>query len=103
MLYTLNMKTIEFNGVKLVDFTPQDDQPKGIVHIKTIQKLAQLLPRANIDEIIKDLLGDITTSNNRLSGTALLDNVLVITEEFVTFHRTVNLIREYKPEVVQVP
>lgn len=86
------MKIINVNGVNLVDFTPQDDQPKGIVHIKTIQRLAQFLPEVPIKEHHDQLVGELKPHQHDLNG------LLQVCKDFVAFHETVNLIKEYNPE-----
>ncbi len=92
------MKTIKFGDLNLVDFTPEDNQPKGIVHISTIQRLANLLPKADAKEIIQDLISDLHASKIHPDPTVALGTAVNVAESFVNFHRTVNLIREYKPE-----
>lgn len=83
--------SIDINGAKVIDFTPQDNQPKCIVHIATIQRLAKLLPLADLNELKDELIGKIQMKINLMQITEEC-------EEFSAFHRSVNLIREYKPE-----
>lgn len=100
------MKTIDVNGVKLVDFTPQDNEPKGIVHIATIKRLAALLPKANAYAIICELMDQLhthrTVAETNPNGEEVLNGVVHTCAEFINFHETVNLIREYKPEPAQL-
>lgn len=88
------------NGQTAVSFVPQDSKELAIVHLSTLKQLAELLPKASTDLILQELenrIGSIRVQHN-------LDNRLeVVTElcsDFINFHQTINLIREYKPEPV---
>lgn len=95
------MKKIELpNGSTAVSFVPEDSKDLAIVHIATIKKLAGLLQHASPASIIKahidDLQHQLDTSPR--GGDGALKQAIKASEEFTAFHKTINLIQEYKPE-----
>ena len=85
------------NGRTAIMFVHEDSTELAIVPLNTLQRLAELLPTAHPKKIINDFISNldgICCSNSDY----LLKDAITAAEDFVSFHRTVNLIAEYKPE-----
>jgi len=88
-------KFIDVDGQQVVVMTPDYDRPLAIVDMTVLQKLANLLPKANAKDIIDEL-------RHTLDGVYKLETAVQVAEEFVAFHKTVNLISEYNDTTVKV-
>lgn len=79
------------NGQTAVSFVPEDSKGLAIVHLSVVKRLTEMLPRVHPQEIQTDLL-------DRLSSSSNLDYLVNTCKDFIAFHETVNLIKEYVPE-----
>ena len=86
-----NVKFVDVDGQQVALMTPDYDRPLAIVDMNVLKKLANLLPKANAKDIIDEL-------KYTLDGVYKLETAVQVAEEFVAFHKTVNLISEYKME-----
>jgi len=85
------MKHIKLpNGSTAVSFVPEDSKDLAIVHIATIKRLAGLLQLAHYSDIRLELI-------EKMNSVGALPKLVEVTEEFTNFHKTINLIQEYKP------
>jgi thiamine monophosphate synthase len=95
------MKTVELpNGRTAVSFVPEDSKDLAIVHIATIKRLAALLQTAHPMAIIQEFIKELTAICSKHDVDFPLRDAVEIAEDFVNFHKTINLIQEYKPEPV---
>jgi hypothetical protein len=78
------------NGRTAISFVPEDSKELAIVPLSVIQRLAKDLPNAPLSSHKHQLKEQILASST-------LEDMVQICESFVDFHRTVNLIAEYKP------
>ena len=80
-------KFVDINGNQVIDLTPDYNRPLALVDITVLNKLTELLPKADFGQIRHSLREQIMTSTN-------LEQLVQTCEDFVSFHRSVNLIRE---------
>lgn len=78
-----------------VSFVPNDDSQLAIVPLSMLMQLASRLKNGSQSNIIRDFklaLGNIRYDDNAL------ELAVVLAQEFVDFHKTVNLIEKYSIE-----
>ena len=80
-------KYVNIEGNQVIDLTPDYNRPLALVDITVLNKLTQLLPNADFGTIRHNFREQIMSTNN-------LEQLVQASEDFIAFHRTVNLIRE---------
>lgn len=80
-------KCINIDGNQVIDLTPDYNRPLALVDLTVLSKLTDLLPKGDFGSIRHGLRGQIMDTNN-------LEELVKVAEDFVTFHNSVNLIRE---------
>ena len=79
------------NGQTAVMLVPENTNEWAIVDLKVLQRLTELLPRIDFDAMRQKMIEKIEKSMSIEQYVANLENE-------TAFHRTVNIIKEYKPE-----
>ena len=80
-------KWIDIDGNQVIDLSPDYNRPLALVDLTVLNKLTDLLPKGDFSSIRHGLRGQIMNTNN-------LEELVKVAEDFVTFHNSVNLIRE---------
>ena len=80
-------KWIDIDGNQVIDLSPDYNRPLALVDLTVLNKLTDLLPKGDFSSIRHGLRGQIMDTNN-------LEELVKVAEDFVTFHNSVNLIRE---------
>ncbi len=80
-------KCINIDGNQVIDLTPDYNRPLALVDLTVLNKLTDLLPKGDFKSIRHGLRGQIMNTDN-------LQELVKVAEDFVTFHNSVNLIRE---------
>ena len=80
-------KYINIEGNQVIDLTPDYNRPLALVDITVLNKLTQLLPKGDFNSIRHNFREQIMNTIN-------LEQLVQTSEDFIAFHRTVNLIRE---------
>lgn len=80
-------KYVNIEGNQVIDLTPDYNRPLALVDITVLNKLTQLLPKGDFSSIRHNFREQIMNTNN-------LEQLVQASEDFIAFHRTVNLIRE---------
>ena len=80
-------KFVDINGNQVIDLTPDYNRPLALVDITVLNKLTELLPKADFGQIRHSFREQIMTNTN-------LEQLVQTCEDFVSFHCSVNLIRE---------
>jgi len=80
-------KCINIDGNQVIDLTPDYNRPLALVDLTVLNKLTDLLPIGNFNSIRHSLREQIMITDN-------LQELVKVAEDFVTFHNSVNLIRE---------
>jgi len=80
-------KCINIDGNQVIDLTPDYNRPLALVDLTVLNKLTDLLPKGDFSSIRHGLRGQMMNTNN-------LEELVKVAEDFVTFHNSVNLIRE---------
>ena len=78
---------VELNGQQVIDLTPDYNRPLALVDLTVLNKLTSLLPKNNFSNIRHNFREQLMNTNN-------LEELVQASEDFIAFHRTVNLIRE---------
>lgn len=94
LLYMNKIKLSD--GTQAISFVGEDTAPKAIVHLSTLMKLAALLPKAKIRDIIAELIDKLGYVQTNSLG---LEAYLEVLKDEIAFHESVNLIKEWKPSV----
>ena len=89
-------KFVDVNGAQVMDLTPDHERALALVDLKVLNKLANLLPKANTYEIVQEFASDIQSCDGQLKV------AIETAEEFVAFHKSVNLIREISSEEISL-
>ncbi len=84
---------VELNGQQVIDLTPDYNRPLALVDLTVLNKLTLLLPKNNFSNIRHNF-------REQLMNTGNLEELVQVSEDFIAFHRTVNLIREITAENV---
>jgi abortive infection bacteriophage resistance protein len=80
-------KYINIEGNQVIDLTPDYNRPLALVDITVLNKLTQLLPKEYFSSIRHNFREQIMKTIN-------LEELVQTSEDFISFHRSVNLIRE---------
>lgn len=80
-------KCINIDGNQVIDLTPDYNRPLALVDLTVLNQLTELLPKGNFNSIRHSLREQIMNTDN-------LQELVKVAEDFVTFHNSVNLIRE---------
>ena len=80
-------KCINIDGNQVIDLTPDYNRPLALVDITVLNKLTELLPKGDFSSIRHNFREQIMNTSN-------LEQLVQASEDFIAFHRTVNLIRE---------
>jgi hypothetical protein len=80
-------KYISVNNNQVIDLTPDYNRPLALVDLTVLNKLTQMLPKADFGSIRHNFREQIMKTNN-------LEELVQASEDFISFHRSVNLIRE---------
>ena len=78
---------VEVNGHQVIDLTPDYNRPLALVDLTVLNKLTKLLQKQDFGTIRHNHRDNIMHAENLLQ-------LIEISEDFIAFHRTVNLIRE---------
>lgn len=78
---------VDINGNQVIDLTPDYNRPLALVDLTVLNKLTELLPKGDFGNIRHSLREQIMSTTN-------LEQLVQTCEDFVSFHRSVNLIRE---------
>ena len=85
-------KTIEFNGKQVIDFTPGDARAMALVDLEVLKRLTNMLDKVSFTDTRHSL-------REKIMGTNDLSNLVSVCEDFVAFHKSVNLIQEFNWEL----
>lgn len=101
----METKFVDLNGFQVMDLTPDMNRPLALVDLDVLIKLTSDLSRTNAYKIKSTLISDIRNVDTaRDDAKEALQEMVHICEEFVAFHKTVNLIQEInKPDNVERP
>ena len=80
-------KYVNIEGNQVIDLTPDYNRPLALVDITVLNKLTELLPKGDFSSIRHNFREQIMNTSN-------LEQLVQASEDFIAFHRTVNLIRE---------
>ena len=80
-------KCINIDGNQVIDLTPDYNRPLALVDLTVLNQLTELLPKGNFNSIRHSLREQIMNTDN-------LQELVKVAEDFVTFHNSVNLIKE---------
>lgn len=85
--------TCEINGImqEIPNLSPTKAQDLALVNVDVIQRLAALLPKANMVDIINEHRQRVRNVTNMADYVEVLENELA-------FHTTVNVLSIYKKE-----
>jgi len=83
------------DGTEAALLAPQLDAPLAIVDIRVIKKLADLLQGADLSNIIGKFSDELMAMVDREFPATIDEYVEALSEE-LSFHKSVNLITEYK-------
>jgi hypothetical protein len=80
-------KYVNIEGNQVIDLTPDYNRPLALVDITVLNKLTELLPKGDFSSIRHNFREQIMNTSN-------LEQLVQASEDFIAFHKTVNLIRE---------
>ena len=78
---------VNIEGNQVIDLTPDYNRPLALVDLTVLNKLTELLPKSDFSSIRHNFREQIMNTSN-------LEQLVQASEDFIAFHRTVNLIRE---------
>lgn len=78
---------VNIEGNQVIDLTPDYNRPLALVDLTVLNKLTALLPKERFSNIKHNFREQIMKTDN-------LEQLVQASEDFIAFHRTVNLIRE---------
>lgn len=84
---------VNIEGNQVIDLTPDYNRPLALVDLTVLNKLTGMLPLESFSNIRHNFREQIMNTNN-------LEELVQASEDFIAFHRTVNLIREIVSEDV---
>jgi hypothetical protein len=87
-------KYVEINGNQVMDLTPDFTRPLALVDITVLKHLTDLLPKADFGQIRHGLREQLMANTN-------IVDLVATCEDFISFHRSVNLIREVLQSEIQ--
>jgi hypothetical protein len=85
--YLSSSRVIDFNNQQVLDVTPDHNRPLALVDLAVLNKLTDLLPKSDFSSIRHNFREQIMNTSN-------LEQLVQASEDFIAFHRSVNLIRE---------
>ena len=80
-------KCINIDGNQVLNLTPDFNRPLALVDLTVLNKLTELLPKADFGNIRHSFRTEIMRTEN-------LEQLVQAAEDFIAFHKSVNLIRE---------
>ena len=81
------IKFIDVNGQQVVDLTPDYEIALALVDMDVLHRLTALLPKADLHEIKRGL-------KVKISAARSIEDMIDMWEDFIAFHKSVNLIQE---------
>lgn len=88
-------KFVDVNGFKVMDLTPDMHRALALVDLEVLVKLSSYIGKTSIRNIRHDLVEELRDVNPSVgSSKDALQKLVHICDEFVAFHKTVNLIKE---------
>ena len=88
-------KFVDVNGFQVMDLTPDMNRALALVDLEVLIKLSSYLGKASIRTIKYDLVEELRGVSPSTGGDKdALQKLVWICDEFVAFHKTVNLIKE---------
>jgi len=81
------IKFIDVNGQQVVDLTPDYERALALVDMDVLHRLTALLPKADLYEIKRGL-------KVKISAARSIEDMIDMWEDFIAFHKSVNLIQE---------
>ena len=87
-------KFVDVNGFQVMDLTPDMNRALALVDLEVLIKLSSYLGKASINNIKHDLIDELRTVSPSTGDKDALQKLVWICDEFVAFHKTVNLIKE---------
>ena len=88
-------KFVDVNGFQVMDLTPDMNRALALVDLEVLIKLSSYLGKASIRNIKHDLVEELRSVSPSAGGDKdALQKLVWICDEFVAFHKTVNLIKE---------
>ena len=85
--YLGSSRMIDFNNQQVLDVTPDHNRTLALVDLAVLDKLTAMLPKESFSNIRHNFREQIMNTSN-------LEQLVQASEDFIAFHRTVNLIRE---------
>jgi hypothetical protein len=80
-------KYVNIEGNQVIDLTPDYNRPLALVDLAVLDKLTAMLPKESFSNIRHNFREQIMNTSN-------LEQLVQASEDFIAFHRSVNLIRE---------
>lgn len=78
---------VDIDGRQVMDLVPDYNRPLALVDLTVLNKLVNLLPVSDFSNVRHNFREQIMNTNN-------IENLVEVAEEFISFHRSVNLIQE---------
>jgi len=85
--YLGSSRMIDFNNQQVLDVTPDHNRTLALVDLAVLDKLTAMLPKESFSNIRHNFREQIMNTSN-------LEQLVQVSEDFIAFHRSVNLIRE---------
>jgi post-segregation antitoxin (ccd killing protein) len=82
------------DGTQAISFVGEDSSPKAIVHLSTLLRLAELLPKAKLKDILDNMARVLEALNYKKDAT--IEEYVEILRDELAFHESVNIIKEFK-------
>jgi hypothetical protein len=83
-----NETIVNVNGQDAVMFSANPDRKLAVVDLEVLKQLTGMLQNADFDEVI-------ASYRTHLNNVSNLKEAIQVSEDFVAFHKTVNMIVEY--------
>lgn len=87
-------KFVDVNGFQVMDLTPDMHRALALVDLEVLVKLTSYLGKASFRTVKHDLIEELKSIHSDRNGLTNLQQLVHICDEFVAFHKTVNLIKE---------
>lgn len=85
---------VDINGNQVMDLTPDMNRALALVDLDVLVKLTSNLHKGSSRMVKNDLIAELQSTSNTHDSLTQLQQLVHICEEFVAFHKTVNLIQE---------
>lgn len=85
-----NLELVQIKGKDVMVLVPEIEGDLALVHFSVLARLAKLLPKANMREIIKNFRNKLYETET--SEVITLDAYVAVLEAELAFHKSVNLI-----------